>query len=71
MSNESELVLTVEECSRRIKLSRPTVYREINDGRLRSFQQGRRRLISVNALQEWIAERESESQLPRERRAQK
>ncbi len=55
------LAVTVDEAARTIKISRPSIYVELNSGRLRSFTLGRRRLISVKALQEWIAAREREA----------
>ena len=61
MSDSTALAVTVDEAARTVKISRPTIYTEINSGRLRSFTLGRRRLISVKALQEWIAAREREA----------
>ncbi len=55
------LAVSVDEASRLVKLSRPTIYSEINSGRLKSFSQGRRRLISLRALKDWIAAREREA----------
>lgn len=42
-------------------LSHTTVYRLINDGKLRSFRVGRRRLIGVDAIRDYIAEAEKDT----------
>ena len=41
--------------------SRTGVYSEINEGRLKTFKVGRRRLISREAAKKWLAQREAES----------
>ena len=45
-----------------LKVSRKTLYDEINAGRLRTYKVGRRRFVSADALTEWISTREIESQ---------
>ncbi len=65
------LAVTVDEAARTIKISRPSIYVELNSGRLRSFTLGRRRLISVKALQEWIAAREHETLTPKSARSKR
>jgi excisionase family DNA binding protein len=55
---ESERVLlTVNDCCRRLQLSRPTVYELINSGELRSICFGRARRIPARALEEFVARR--------------
>jgi excisionase family DNA binding protein len=44
-----------------LNISRQTVYDEINSGRLRSFKVKARRLVSANAISEYIREREEET----------
>ena len=39
-----------------------TLVREIKAGRLRTFKVGARRLISIDALRDWIRDREAETQ---------
>lgn len=53
--------LSVGAVALRLGVSRQTVYEEIRGGRLRSFRMGRRRLISVESLIEFIAWREQEA----------
>lgn len=50
----------VPEVIRRLGITRPTVYRFLRSGELRSFRLGSRRLISAAALEDFIRERESE-----------
>lgn len=59
------LAVSVEEACGLTNLSRPTVYKEINAGRLKSFTQGRRRLIAIESLRAWIAAKEWETKLPK------
>ncbi len=66
----SGLAVSIDEASRLTNLSKPTLYSEIEAGRLRSFTQGRRRLISVKALKEWIAARERQTLTPKGKRPQ-
>ncbi len=61
MSDSTALAVTVDEAARITKVSRPSIYVELNSGRLRSFTLGRRRLISLRALKDWIAAREREA----------
>ena len=49
----------VPEVLRRLGVTRPTVYRFLRSGELRSFRLGTRRLVSAEALAEFIRERES------------
>ena len=42
-------------------VSRATLYKEIKTGRIRTFKVGARRLISVDALLNWIRDREAET----------
>lgn len=53
--------LTVDQFAARNCMTRPTVYAEINSGRLRSFKVGRLRRISVEAERNWIARLEQEA----------
>jgi excisionase family DNA binding protein len=50
--------LSVPDVMESAGLSRGTVYKEINSGRLNSFKVGRRRLISPAALDNWVKGRE-------------
>jgi len=56
-----ELTYSIDEACKALKVSKPTLYEEINAGRLRSYLVGRRRLISAKAAREWIAARERET----------
>ena len=49
----------VPEVMRRLGVTRPTVYRFLGTGELRSFHLGARRLVSADALAEFIRAREA------------
>ena len=57
------ITYTVEEAARALRISRGYLYRDITAGRLRTYQIGRRRYVSAEALQEYIRQREAEAQL--------
>ncbi len=57
----AKLTYSINETIEALGLSRQTVYNEINAGRLRSFRVGKRRLVSNDALQEWVKAREIET----------
>ncbi len=52
---------SVESFAKAHTLGRTQVYEEINDGRLRTFLVGKRRLISFEAATEWRRNREEET----------
>lgn len=58
---EHEITYSIEEACRLLKLSKPTLYDEINRGRLRTYTVGRRRLVSATAARAWIEAREQEA----------
>lgn len=45
----------VDEAAIALRLSRSLIYELIRSGRLRSVKQGRRRLVPVSALDEYVA----------------
>jgi excisionase family DNA binding protein len=49
----------VPEVLQRLGVTRPTVYRFLRSGELRSFRLGTRRLVSAEALAEFIRDREA------------
>ena len=53
--------LTVDQVAKRNQISRQSIYKEINAGRLRSFKVGKSRRITEEAEQEWIRQREEEA----------
>ncbi len=53
------LAYDVPEVLRRLAVTRPTLYRFLRSGELRSFRLGSRRLVSAEALGEFIRARES------------
>lgn len=59
---ERPLAVSPADAARLIGLGRTRLYEEIRSGKLRSFKLGKRRLIPITALQEWIAARETEAQ---------
>lgn len=52
---------SVKEVEDALGITHPTIYKEIEQGRLITFKVGRRRLISAKALQRWIEDREQEA----------
>lgn len=54
---------TIDDATQVLGLSRPTLYREISAGRLRTYHVGRRRYVSADAVREYIAAREAESRI--------
>lgn len=48
------VLLSVDEASRALRLSRSMIYELIRSGRLRTVKQGRRRLVPVVALTEYV-----------------
>lgn len=60
MQGEREVVVTpvlyrVDEAAEALRLSRSVVYELIRSGRLRTVKEGRRRLVPVAALAEYVA----------------
>lgn len=49
------MLYRVDEAATALRLSRSLVYELIRSGRLRTVKQGRRRLVPVSALNEYIA----------------
>jgi excisionase family DNA binding protein len=52
--NMERTALTLQEAARSVGLSRRTILREIEDGRLASFKIRGRRLIRPQALEAWL-----------------
>ena len=52
----------VKDAMRLLNLSRTVIYEQLQAGRLRSIRQGRARLISADAIRDYIALLESESE---------
>lgn len=50
----------VDEAATALRLSRSLIYELIRSGRLRSVKQGRRRLVPVSALEEYVASLEGQ-----------
>jgi excisionase family DNA binding protein len=49
------VVYRVEEAAEALRISRDAVYELIRSGQLRSFKVGRRRLVPIDALTEYVA----------------
>lgn len=52
--------LSVDEAANAVGISRPTLYEQIKTGRLRTFKVNNRRLVSPDALREWVKAQEDE-----------
>lgn len=59
--NTSRIAYNIEQAMEALDLSRQSIYDEINEGRLRTFRVGRRRLVSAEALTDYVRDREAES----------
>lgn len=64
---ETARLNSVKEAAARLRLSRSTIYMEMNSGRLKSVKVGRRRLIPESALIAFINNL-AESEMPGETR---
>jgi excisionase family DNA binding protein len=53
--DEPLTVLTVSDVLERLKIGRTTLYTEIRSGRLETFKVGRRRLVTRQALADYIS----------------
>lgn len=53
--DDPRLTITVAETAKRLGVGRQSVYHELNSGRLRSVRIGRRRLVPVVELQQFLA----------------
>lgn len=54
MENVTPLLYRVDEAADALRLSRSLIYELIRSGRLRSVKAGRRRLVPVSALVEYV-----------------
>jgi len=55
------LAVAPNDAARLIGIGRTMLYEEIASGRLRSAKHGKRRLIAIAAIKDWLAEREAEN----------
>jgi len=51
------LTITIADAAKALNISRPTIYKEIQKGRLKTFTIGRRRFVTPAALNDYIADR--------------
>ena len=58
-ANVPAVLYGVDEAAVALRLSRSLIYELIRSGRLRSVKQGRRRLVPVSALEEYVDSLES------------
>lgn len=54
--NQKPLTLTVNSFCELTSLGRTTAYKMLNEGRLRSFSVGRRRLITMESVEAFLAQ---------------
>jgi excisionase family DNA binding protein len=52
------ICLSITDAAKALNISRPTIYKEIQKGRLQTFTIGRRRLVTPDALRDYIKARE-------------
>lgn len=55
------VVYRVEEAAEALRLTRDAIYELIRSGQLRSFKVGRRRLVPIDALTEYVASRSGDA----------
>ena len=55
---QETFALTIKDVCRALNVTHPTVYKEIQAGRLHTFTIGRRRLVTPHALHDYITQRE-------------
>ena len=55
------LAVSVEDAAQRAGLGRTEIYRAIKSGNLKSLKIGKRRLVRVDALREWLIRHEQKS----------
>lgn len=60
--NPERLALTVSQAAEMIGIGRTKLYDEIRSNRLRTFRIGRRRLVTVAAIRDWVERAEIEEQ---------
>lgn len=59
---QQRLAFPIEEACKALATSRQRLYDLINEGRLRSFKEGKRRYVSRSAIEAYIADRERQAQ---------
>ena len=52
------LTMSITDAAKALNISRPTIYKEIQQGRLKTFTIGTRRLTTPDALRDYIKSRE-------------
>lgn len=58
-----KLAYSIPDVCRVVGIKSPkTIYEEINSGRLRSFNVGRRHMVSAQAISDWIKAQEARTQ---------
>jgi excisionase family DNA binding protein len=56
--SDPRLAVSPAEAARLAGIGRTTLYEALGSGALRSFKLGKRRLITIEALKEWLADAE-------------
>jgi excisionase family DNA binding protein len=57
---EQQLCFSLKEAASKLHISRTSLHRLIKSGEIRTFAIGGRRMISIQAMSEYIAKKESE-----------
>ncbi len=57
----SKLLYSINDAAEALSLSRATIYREMNEGRLIYVKYRKRRFVSRRALEDWVQARELET----------
>ena len=64
---QPEKAFSMEELTQVLGLSKPTIYEEMNSGRLRSYTVGTRRFATREAVREWQAGQEATTVIPKKK----
>ena len=54
-----QLTMSITDAAKALSVSRPTIYKLIQNGKLQTFTIGRRRLVTPEALNKFIQSRET------------
>ena len=56
------ITMSITDAAKALNISRPTIYKEIQAGRLQTFTIGTRRLVTPDALRSYVSAREKAAQ---------
>jgi len=60
MAGQDKMAYGIEEAAEAVGITRTRAYQAIADGELRTYKDGRRRMVSARALAEYVAKKEAQ-----------